>query len=113
MSSRGSDASRGIYGKFSRLDLSRLMDTKNSASSSWLWSLWETRRVFQVAAGNAQRFPQARQNPQSDESCRNFPFEELGFCLRRADSSDRRVSSLTVVENFDVVRQGVMCGLAR
>jgi len=100
-------------GEQGRLDLFRLMDTKNSASSSWLWSLWETRRVFQVAAGNAQRLPQTRQNPQSDESCCNFPFEESGFCLRRADSSDRRVSSLTVVENFNVVKQGVMCGLAR
>ena len=40
------------------------MDTKNSLSSSGLWELWETWRVFQVAAGNAERFPQARQVPQ-------------------------------------------------
>ena len=39
------------------------VDTKNSASSSWLWSLWETSEVFQVAAVNAKRFPQTRQNP--------------------------------------------------
>jgi len=39
------------------------VDTKNNLSSSWLWDLWETRRVFQVAAVNAKRFPQTRQIP--------------------------------------------------
>jgi len=34
------------------------------SSSSRLWELWETRRVFQVAAVNAKRFPQPRQIPQ-------------------------------------------------
>ncbi len=88
------------------------VDTKNNPSSSWLWDLWETRRVFQVSAVNAKRFPQTRQIPQPSESCCDRPFEESGFGLHRADAAVCRMPPLAVVEHFDVIKQSVMCRLA-
>jgi hypothetical protein len=63
-----------------------LVDTENSPSSSRLWDLWEARRVFQRAEGNAERFPQACQIPQPGESRCGLHFEH-GLCLDRRQSA--------------------------
>jgi hypothetical protein len=53
-------------------------------SSSWLWELWETRRVFQVVEGNARRFPQPRQLPQPSSAA--FPVVDTAPRPSRSNS---------------------------